>query len=271
MIDSGASNNSTTDAVKLSVIAPCYNEEGNIDELVERTLRTFDQLGVSAELILVDDGSSDKTLERIRHAASKDGRVRAVPQQPNQGMVPAWRIGLAAATGERVCLIDSDLQNRPEDIARLYEAHSDYSFDIIQAVRHPASSGRRLHLFSRGLNLLLNAAFLMWARDNKSGFIVCRKQTLSAILRHRFRYRYFQCLIGVSARSRGFSIGEIDTVFDKRRSGCSFLSRFPLLVALRTGWELLKFRLESLVVATGKAQPSRPVAGTAATPIIGSA
>lgn len=229
---------------------------------------------MGGELILVDDGSSDKTLDRIRHAASNDARVRGLCQGRNQGMVPAWKSGLAAAAGDLVCLIDSDLQNRPEDIGRLYEAYIRHSFDMIQAVRHPASSGRRLHLFSRVLNLLLNTAFMMWARDNKSGFVLCRRQTMAAILRHRFTYRYFQCFIGVSASSRGFSIGEIDTVFDERRSGCSFLSRLPLLVSLRTGWELLKFRVESLIFAAASPKPHSRTAGAvdaAATPIMGNA
>ena len=231
--------------VDLSVIAPCFNEEGNIDALADRMLATFDARDIPAELVLVDDASSDGTWPCISRRADSDPRVRGCRHAVNRGIVGGWHTGLEASAGRLVCLIDADLQNRPEDVARLYAAYAGGGCDIVQAVRRPADGVRRLQLFSRGLNFLLNFAFRTRLRDNKSGFILCRRDVLAAILRHRYRYRYFQSFLGVSAVARGFTIRELDTTFEPRRHGQSFLSAFPLLVSARIVWELLKFRLES--------------------------
>lgn len=229
----------------LSVIAPCFNEQDSIGPLVARALAVFDALDVPAELLLVDDGSSDDTWSRILRCSRGDARVRGVRHHSNRGIESTWRTGLASAAGELICLIDADLQNRPEDIARLYKTYLQDVPDIVQGVRHPVRGARRCHLFSRALNFLLNIAFRMRLRDNKSGFILCRRDVLERVLSHRYRYRYFQSFIGVAAGALGYTIAEVDTDFDVRHGGRSFLSRFPIGVSLRILWELLKFRVET--------------------------
>jgi glycosyltransferase involved in cell wall biosynthesis len=235
--------------VDLSVIAPCLNEEGNVDELVRRTLQTLDLHGIDGQLVLVDDGSTDRTWERIQRWASVDSRVVGVQHLRNQGMVAGWRTGLDASTGRRVCLLDSDLQNRPEDVARLAAAHSGRDV-IVQGVRHPNRSGlNRLAFasrlfFSRALNLLLNVVFRMRLRDNKSGFVLCHRDALAAVLSHRFNYDYFQCFVGPSAAALRLRFVEVDTRFDDRRAGHSFLRTVPVTPSLRILWEIVKFRVE---------------------------
>jgi len=231
--------------VVLSVIAPCFNEEHNIDPLVDRTLAVFDSLKIPAELLLIDDGSADRTWQAIELRARSDHRVRGVRHLSNRGIEGAWRSGLQAAAGQLVCLIDADLQNRPEDIARLYKRYLQEAPDVVQAVRHPGRDVRRGRLFSRGLNFLLNLTFDMRLRDNKSGFLLCRRDVLAALLGHQFEYRYFQSFIGVAAGARGYAIAEVDTDFDQRHAGRSFLSRFPILVSARILVELIKYRIES--------------------------
>lgn len=230
--------------VTLSVIAPCLNEEGNVGALVERTLATFDALAIRAELVIVDDGSTDATWARVTEEIERDPRVRGVRLTSNGGIENAWRVGFNHCDGHLVCLIDADLQNRPEDIAKLYKTYLREVPDVVQAVRHPTRDVRRCRLFSRGLNIVLNLTFGTRLRDNKSGFILTRRDALVTILRHRFTYRYFQSFIGVAACARGLRIAEVDTDFDQRNAGRSFLSRFPILVSLRIVWELCKFRVE---------------------------
>jgi phenylacetate-CoA ligase len=97
--------------------------------------------------------------------------------------------------------------------------------DVVQGWR--TSIGRLRDsrwLLSRGLNVLLNACFAMRSRDNKSGFVVCRRVVLEEILSHRFRYRYFQTFITVSAQAKGYTIREVETLFESRRQGRSFMA-----------------------------------------------
>ncbi len=232
------------DQPMLSVIAPCFNEELNVDVLVERTLAALDLLPVPAELILVDDGSRDGTWQKIQEAEKRHPRVRGFHHTKNQGIVGGWLTGLTGSRAELVCLIDSDLQNPPEDIQRLYEAYARGATDIVQAVRQPKGNQQRI-VFSKGLNLLLNVTFGMHLRDNKSGFILTRRETLLDILADAEGYRYFQSLIGVAAGHRGLRIAEVDTVFELRHAGQSFLSAFPIRICLRICAELARYRVET--------------------------
>jgi dolichol-phosphate mannosyltransferase len=231
--------------VELAVIAPCLNEELNVDPLVDRTLAAFSSIAVPCELVLVDDGSRDGTWSRIEARAAASPRVRGVRHEKNRGIVGAWLSGLAATSAALVCLIDSDLQNRPEDVPRLYETFARTKADVVQAVRHPKQGMERM-VFSRGLNLILNATFGMRLRDNKSGFLLCRRETLRELLVDAPGYRYFQGLIGAAAGVRGMSVVEVDTEFDARAAGESFLSKFPVKVSLRLLGEVVRYRLDTL-------------------------
>ena len=239
----------------LSVIAPCRNEAANVATLAERTLAALDLARIAGELILVDDGSTDGTWDQITERQRHDPRVRGVRHAVNQGIEGGWRSGLDAACGERICLIDADLQNRPEDIPKLHAAFTRGDGAVIQAVRHAAAALSRHRVFTRGLNALLNLACGTRLRDHKSGFILCGKETLRDILRHRFSYRYYQALIGVAAVARGHAVAEVDTSFDPRLRGKSFLPRFPLRASLTILWELVKFRAETWCERGAKIAP----------------
>ena len=235
--------------VELSIIVPCLNEEGNVPLLVSRTLSMLDQLAIEGEIVLVNDGSTDKTGIRIDEQQKLDNRVLGIHHSTNQGIEGSWLSGINSVSGSLVCLIDGDLQNEPEDIADLYRSYiSDSNSDVVQGVRCPVpglSLQRPLH-FSRGLNFLLNLCFRMQLRDNKSGFILCSKPVLLSILQHRFRYRYFHCFLSVAAVKKGYIIKEIDTVFHFRHSGDSFLPHVPLVAVLMVLYEIFKYRIEQI-------------------------
>lgn len=229
--------------LELSVIAPCFNEEDNLAELVSRTLRVLEVKGIDGELVLVDDGSRDRTGERIRaHAARHPGRVVGVHHPHNRGIELAWCSGLESSRGSYVCLIDADLQNQPEDIYRLYREIKFSNVDLVQGVRsHIGRLKDGRYVLSIGLNMLLNICFGMRGRDNKSGFVLCRREVLAEILRHRNRYRYFQSFLAVAANARGYTIREVETLFERRIHGQSFIAgRMPWRVILHSLLDILK-------------------------------
>lgn len=236
----------------LSVVVPCYNEEGNIPELVERTTATLAELGIAWELVLVDDGSQDDTWGCIERARQADRRVVGVRHERNRGIVEGWRSGLAAAQGAFLCITDADLQYQPEDIARLWREIRFKNVDLVQGARTTLTRARdRRFWLSRGLNFLLNTLFGMRSRDNKSGFLITRRSVFADVIEHRYRYKYFQTFILVAAWTKGYSVSEIDTVFADREVGESFVSKTPFgiifhsLVDLAKG--LVEFRLRRRV------------------------
>lgn len=102
-------------AVALSVISPCFNEEGGVIEFYRRVSAAIHKAGVgSYELVLIDDGSTDATWERISQVAGRDPHVVGIKLSRNYGHQAALTAGLARARGELVFVLDSDLQDPPE-------------------------------------------------------------------------------------------------------------------------------------------------------------
>ncbi|HLY74529.1 MAG TPA: glycosyltransferase, partial [Planctomycetota bacterium] len=97
----------------VSAVIPVYNEEGNLPELNERMIKALDSIGKSWELIYVDDGSADKSLELLTGYAAKDKRIKSVEFNRNYGQHAAVFAGLSQTTGDIVVTLDADLQNPP--------------------------------------------------------------------------------------------------------------------------------------------------------------
>jgi phenylacetate-CoA ligase len=213
------------DSYSLSVIAPCLNEEVNIPVLAERLFAATDESGISTELVLVDDGSTDgswQAIQRLREA--RGDFVVGVRHPSNFGIAESWRTGLDSARGTYACFIDADLQNPPEEVVTLYRRLLSSPFDIVQGFRSSIGRLRDSRLvFSKVLNSLLNATFGMRARDNKSGFLLGPRAVLMDIMDHRRKYRYFQTFVTVSAKAKGYSILEVETLFESRNAGRSFI------------------------------------------------
>ncbi len=213
-------------SLQLSVVAPCLDEELNAPELARRVLRVFDRGSLRGELILVDDGSKDGTRGVIEQLENDyPGRVVGRFHAQNRGIANAWKTGVAAATGSVVALIDSDLQYQPEDLLRLYRELMEHSIDVVQGWRSAVGRerGARYHL-SRGFNAILNKTFGMSLQDNKSGFVLCSKEVMEDLLTYDGDYFYWQSFIMVAAHAKGYSYKEIETLFEHRRAGESFLT-----------------------------------------------
>lgn len=105
--------------VALSAVVPCYNEEGNVGRLLEALSAALAQVEPDHEIILVDDGSRDSTLNLIRRAAERDPRIRYIALSRNFGKEAAMLAGLSRARGRAVAILDADLQHPPELLARM--------------------------------------------------------------------------------------------------------------------------------------------------------
>lgn len=232
-------------AVELTVIAPCLNEEGNIPELVSRIAtvfgdRRFRERG-GAELVLVDDGSTDATWSAITSERAKYDFVVPLRHERNAGLAEAWRTAAARARGRLVCVLDADLQYRPEDILTLYDALERSQVDIAQGWRSRQGRERDTrYLVSRGLHHLLDRLFDMQTEDNKSGFFLCSREVLATLLDYRGRYAYWQIFVGVAARANGFTFCHVEIPFEPRRRGQSFLSNLPVRVILRASIDIVR-------------------------------
>jgi glycosyltransferase involved in cell wall biosynthesis len=118
----------------LTVVVPIYNEEENIAVLYDRLTASLTATGLEYEIILVDDGSSDRSFVVLRDIAAADRRVRAIRFRRNFGQTAAMAAGFDAARGRVVVPMDGDLQNDPDDIPRLLEKINE-GYDVVSGWR----------------------------------------------------------------------------------------------------------------------------------------
>jgi polyisoprenyl-phosphate glycosyltransferase len=118
----------------LSVVAPCFNEEGVLPEFLRRVGAVLEGLGGTAEIVLVDDGSRDTTWQTMQAAAAQDPRVVAVRLMRNHGHQLALTAGLSVSRGERILIIDADLQDPPELLPDMM-ALMDQGADVVYGQR----------------------------------------------------------------------------------------------------------------------------------------
>lgn len=112
---------SSNDHVEISVVAPMYNEEGCVDEFLRRTDAALRAIGVSHEIIIVSDGSTDDTNRRLRAGVERYPSLRVLILARNVGQCSALYAGIQASCGRVVVVTDGDLQHKPEDIQLLFD------------------------------------------------------------------------------------------------------------------------------------------------------
>jgi len=121
-------------APEISLFLPVLDEEENLPLMHQKIGAALDALGKTAEVIYIDDGSTDKSLQILREIAAGDGRVRVISLRRNYGQTAAMSAGIDAARGEILIPMDADLQNDPADIARLLEK-LDEGYDVVSGWR----------------------------------------------------------------------------------------------------------------------------------------
>ena len=121
--------------MKLSIVIPIYNEEENIDSLINRLRTVVAQMQISCEYIFVNDGSKDHSFQLIKNLALADPAIKYIDFSRNFGHQIAVSAGLDLATGDRVAIIDADLQDPPELIIEMF-AKMDQGYEVVYAKRN---------------------------------------------------------------------------------------------------------------------------------------
>jgi len=119
----------------LSVVVPFLNEEENISRMFEAIIAALEPADVNFEILFVDDGSTDKTLQIAKELAAADGRLRIISFRRNYGQTPAMAAGIDHASGRVIVTMDGDLQNDPRDIPMMLEK-IDEGYDLVVGWRH---------------------------------------------------------------------------------------------------------------------------------------
>jgi undecaprenyl-phosphate 4-deoxy-4-formamido-L-arabinose transferase len=198
----------------VSVVVTVLDEEGAVDELLARTAAALD--GETWEVIVVDDGSTDGTFERLRSAHARDARIRAVRFKRNFGQHPAMHAGLVRARGDRIVTMDGDLQNEPEDLPKLLSALGRADVASGRRVARRDSPGRTLP--SRVINGLLRRFTGVHISDFGCAFNGYRREAIEPMLGAIGRQKFTKALV----LSTGVTVEEVDVSHAPARTGSRY-------------------------------------------------
>jgi glycosyltransferase involved in cell wall biosynthesis len=218
----------------VTVVVPVLNEEATLEPLYDGIAATLAASGIAAELIFIDDGSTDGTFPILERLHADDPRVRVVSFKRNFGQHPAMHAGIARARGRIVVTMDGDLQNQPSDIPRLVAA-VDAGADV--------ASGRRVTrrdpmLLRRLPSLLINRllARLTGARvaDFGCAFNAYRRDALEPVMHRIGRQKFTKALVCAT----GARVTEVDLDHRARadRSRYGMVSLVKLALHVLTGF-----------------------------------
>src|SRR4051812_15814085 len=157
--------------VALSVVTPMFNEREAVDHFVARLRPVLDGLGVSYEVVAVDDGSRDATVARLIELRRDWPQLRVVALRRNVGHQTALAAGLRSAHGDYVLSIDADLQDPPETIGEMLAAAREQKVDVVYGVRSDRSTDTAFKRSTAGLYYRVMRRMVgPWVSDNAGDF-----------------------------------------------------------------------------------------------------
>lgn len=180
---------------QISIVVPFYNEEDNIEELYEELSRVLKGLGVSYELIFINDGSTDRSHELLLKLFASDRTVKVIRLRKNFGQTAALQAGFDHARGEIIISMDGDLQHDPEDIPQLL-APMEEGYDIVSGWRKERKDNFLLRRFPSWVaNRIMRLLSGVKIHDFGTTFKAYRRDVLEGIRLYGELHRFIPALI----------------------------------------------------------------------------
>jgi glycosyltransferase involved in cell wall biosynthesis len=180
----------------LSVVVPFFEEEEAIDAFFDELLGVLDRLPLRSEVVAIDDGSGDRTFERLAAVRARDPRVKVIRFRRNFGQTAGLAAGFAHANGAVVVTMDGDLQNDPADIPRLL-AKLDEGFDVVSGWRHDRQDDTLTRVLpSRIANGIISSATNVQLHDYGCGIKVYRREITTSLKLYGEMHRFLPAIAG---------------------------------------------------------------------------
>lgn len=216
---------------KYSVLLPTYNEKENLPIIVWLLVKTFTEADIDFEIIVIDDGSPDGTLDAGKQLEKIYGSDKIVlrPRASKLGLGTAYVHGIKHATGNFVIIMDADLSHHPKFIPQFISKQKEADFDLVSGTRYAGDGGvngwdLKRKIISRGANFVTQFLLRPGASDLTGSFRLYKKEVLEKLVSACVSKGYvFQMEMIIRARELDFTIGEVPISFVDRVYGESKL------------------------------------------------
>ena len=219
---------------RLSVIMPALNEASNISQALSRTLEAFDFFKIAGEIVIVNDGSTDRTQVLIEQKSKENpGRIRVIQHNRPKGIGASFWEGVGRAEGEIVVMIPGDNENDPRETLRYYRLLEHVDIVI------PFIFNREVRSFFRNLlsflyRFIINTTFLV-NFNYTNGTVLYKKSILKELDYHSQGF-FFQTDILIRSVKKGYLFAEVPYKLGVRKSGSSNAISFPSLFWVIKGY-----------------------------------
>ncbi|KAK4002618.1 dolichol-phosphate mannosyltransferase subunit 1 [Daphnia magna] len=216
---------------KYSVLLPTYNEKENLPIIIWLLVKAFTESGDDFEIIVIDDGSPDGTLDVAKQLQTIYGDEKIVlrPREKKLGLGTAYIHGIKHATGNFVVIMDADLSHHPKFIKEFIGKQKEKDYDLVSGTRYSGNGGvygwdLKRKIISRGANYVTQVLLRPGASDLTGSFRLYKKEVLEKLVQSCKSKGYvFQMEMIIRARQLGFTIGEVPISFVDRVYGESKL------------------------------------------------
>jgi dolichyl-phosphate beta-glucosyltransferase len=239
----------TDEDVEITIVIPAYNEQVRIGLTLVRTLEYLQARHPRFELLVVDDGSRDGTIQVVEEIAARDPRVRTLRQPQNRGKGAAVRRGVLEARGRHILFMDADLATPVEELDTLF-VWTNRGYEVVIGSRGLPDSDirerqpRARELMGRVFNLLVRSVLLGGFKDTQCGFKLFERSAARDLFsRQKLDGFAFDVEVLLLAKERGYRIAEVPVVWYHAPNS----KVAPVVDSTRMLGDLLRLRLDRML------------------------
>ncbi len=211
----------------LSFVVPVFDEEESLGAFYKELKKHAEELDSSHEIIFIDDGSRDKTLDLLKNLEKKDPKVRVYSFRRNHGKAEALTFGFQKTKGDLIVTLDADLQDKPSEIKKLIEKQKEY-FDVVSGWRKKRKDSFAKVIFSKSFNFVARILWGIKLHDYNCGLKIYTKDVAKELNLYGGMHRFIPLL----ASDAGFRVTEVAVEHDVRRYGVSKYSAWKVLTQM---------------------------------------
>lgn len=211
----------------ISVVVPVFNEEESISHFYQELKKNLLGIKEAHEIVFIDDGSFDKTLEALKDLAKKDEKIKIYSFRRNHGKAEALTFGFQKAEGDLIVTLDGDLQDRPSEIVNLIKKHEE-GFDMVSGWRKNRKDSFAKVIFSKVFNFMASSFWGVRLHDYNCGLKLYTKDAAKSLNLYGGMHRFIPLLVAEA----GFRVTEVPVVHDVRKYGKSKYSAMKVLTQM---------------------------------------